>query len=146
MIALGSRQGSIDLFIEAENNIGTGASIYRENTEYYQGEKAKIVQVTVDTLDNRSYFKDRVIDLVKLDVQGSELDILNGGRSTIMRTNYVLAEVSLLQYNIGAPLIDSIVSKMKEYSFYIEDIIEYQRLADGTMFQLDILFKNRYIY
>jgi FkbM family methyltransferase len=146
MIGLGVGQGTFNLFIEAENPIGTGASFYRENTQWYEGEKAKIVEVAVDSLDNRSYFKDEIIDLVKIDVQGAELDILNGGRETIMRSNYVIMEVSLLQYNIGAPLMDAIVAKMKEYSFHIEDILEYQRLQDGTVFQLDVLFKNKYIY
>jgi hypothetical protein len=42
--------------------------------------------------------------------------------------------------------MDAIVAKMKEYSFHIEDILEYQKLQDGTVFQLDVLFKNKYIY
>lgn len=146
MIALGAQEGTADLYIEAVNEIGTGASLYKENTQWYEGDKSKTVQVAVDTLDNRSYFKNEIIDLVKIDVQGAELDILNGGRHTIMRTNYALLEVSLLQYNIGAPQMPAVVEKMKEYSFHIEDILDYQRLQDGTIFQLDILFKNKYIY
>jgi len=146
MIGLGAGEGTFNLFIEANNSIGTGASFYRENTQWYEGEKAATVEVKVDSLDNRSYFSKEVIDLVKIDVQGAELDILNGGRQTIKRSNYVIMEVSLLQYNIGAPLIDAVVAKMKEYSFYIEDIIEYQKLQNGNIFQLDVLFKNKYIY
>lgn len=146
MIGLGAGKGTFNLFIEAENPIGTGASFYRENTQWYEGEKAATVEVEVDSLDNRSYFSNEVIDLVKIDVQGAELDILNGGRETIKRSNYVIMEVSLLQYNIGAPLIDAVVAKMKEYSFYIEDIVEYQKLQNGNIFQLDLLFKNKYIY
>lgn len=146
MLALGAQPGTADFFIEAENEIGTGASLYKENTQWYEGDKSKTISVTVDTLDNRSYFGDEVIDLVKMDVQGAEFDILNGGRKTIMRSNYALLEVSLLQYNIGAPQMPAVVAKMKEYSFHIEDILDYQRLQDGTIFQLDILFKNKYIY
>ena len=76
----------------------------------------------------------------------AELDILLGGRKTITRSKYVLAEVSLLEYNQKSPLIDQVVSKMKEYSFYIEVILEYHKLSNNQIFQLDILFKNSYIY
>lgn len=146
MIALGATPGMADFYIETENEIGTGASLYKENTEWYEGDKSKTLQVTVDTLDNRSYFKDEIIDLVKMDVQGAELDILNGGRSTIMRSKYVLLEVSLIKYNQGAPLMPAVVEKMKEYGFYIEDILDYQKLPNQVIFQLDILFKNYCIY
>jgi hypothetical protein len=80
-----------------------------------------------------------------MDVQGSELDILLGGRKTIKRSKYVLMEVSLVQYNIGAPLMDTLVEKMKEYEFRIENILNYNKLNNGQIFQMDILFKNTYV-
>lgn len=86
-----------------------------------------------------------MIDLIKIDVQGSELDILNGGRKTIRRSKYVLMEVSLIQYNIGAPLMDILVEKMREYEFRIENILNYNKLNNGQIFQMDILFKNTYV-
>ena len=146
ILALSNTTGTTNLFIEKSNSIGTGASLYKENTEWYGEGKYEILEVPVATLDAQNYFQDQVIDLVKIDVQGAELDILLGGRKTITRSKYVLAEVSLLEYNQKSPLIDQVVSKMKEYSFYIEDILEYHKLSNNQIFQLDILFKNSYIY
>ena len=146
ILALSNKTGTAELFVEKANALGTGASLYRENTEWYADGKFEKVEVELDTLDNRSYFSDEVIDLVKLDVQGSELDILQGGRKTIMRSNYVLMEVSVMQYNEKAPLIDSIVPVMKQYSFHIEDILDYAKLPNNHIFQMDLLFKNIYIY
>jgi FkbM family methyltransferase len=145
MLGLSSQRGSAELFIENSNKVGTGASLYRENTDWYTDEKMEKVTVELDTLDNRNYFPNELIDLVKMDVQGSELDILLGGRKTIRRSKYVLMEVSLVQYNIGAPLMDVIVEKMKEYEFRIEDILNYDKLSNGQIFQMDILFKNTYV-
>jgi hypothetical protein len=54
-------------------------------------------------------------------------------------------EVSLVQYNIGAPLMDTLVEKMKEYEFRIENILNYNKLNNGQIFQMDILFKNTYV-
>jgi FkbM family methyltransferase len=146
ILALSNKQGKAELFVEKINSIGTGASLYKENTEWYADGKFDKVEVELDTLDNRKYFGYEVIDLVKLDVQGAELDILEGGRKTITRSKYVLIETSLVVYNHGAPLIDAIVPKMKEYGFYIEDILDYLKFSKNQISQMDILFKNSYIF
>lgn len=146
IIALSNKTGQAELFVEKANVLGTGTSLYRENTEWYADGKFEKVEVRVDTLDNRKYFTDEIIDLVKIDVQGAELDILKEGRSTVMRSKYVLIEVSLEEYNLKAPLIDSIVPIMKQYGFYIEDILDYLKLSKTKITQMDILFKNSYIY
>lgn len=146
ILALSNHSGVTNLYVEKANLIGTGASLYKENTEWYEEGKYELLEIPTDTLDNQNYFPDQIIDLVKMDVQGAEFDILMGGRKTITRSKYVLAEVSLLEYNHNAPLIDKVVSKMKEYGFYIEDILEYHKLSNNQIFQLDLLFKNSYIY
>jgi FkbM family methyltransferase len=146
IVALSNKQGKAELFVEKANAIGTGTSLYKENTEWYADGKFENVEVELDTLDNRSYFADEVIDLVKLDVQGAELDILEGGRKTITRSKYVLIETSLVVYNHGAPLVDAIVPKMKEYGFYMEDILDYLKFNKNQISQMDILFKNSYIF
>jgi FkbM family methyltransferase len=146
MVALANTKGKAELFVEKANAIGTGTSLYKENTEWYADGKFEKVEVELDTLDNRSYFADEVIDLVKIDVQGAELDILEGGRKTITRSKYVLIETSLVVYNHGAPLVDAIVPKMKEYGFYMEDILDYLKFSKNQISQMDILFKNSYIF
>lgn len=146
ILALSNRQGKAELFVEKINATGTGASLYRENTEWYSEGKFDKVEVELDTLDNRKYFGYEVIDLVKIDTQGSELDILLGGRKTITRSKYVLIEISVDEYNLKAPLIDQIVPVMKEYGFYIEDILDYLRTSKTQITQMDLLFKNSYIF
>jgi FkbM family methyltransferase len=145
IIGLSSSKGTAELFLEKTNNVGTGSSFYRENTEWYEDDKMETVTINLDTLDNQNYFPDQMIDLVKIDVQGSELDILNGGEKTIKRSKYVLLEVSTIQYNINAPLMDKVVEKMKEYEFRVEDFLNYNKLNNGQIFQMDILFKNSYV-
>jgi len=118
--------------------------LYKENTQFYSDANAEQVEVQSKTLDSLNVFKDQVIDLVKIDTQGSELDILKGGRKTITRSTYLLVEVSTIEYNINSPLIPTIVDKMREYSFKIEDILSFKFLDNKTIFQMDILFKNKY--
>ena len=145
IVALSDREGTTDLYVEKINPIGTGASMYKENTDWYGEGKYEIQTVKTATLDSRNYFNGEPIDFIKIDVQGAELDILNGGEKTIKNTQFVLAEVSLVEYNQGAPLIENVVDKMKEYGFHIVDIVEYHsfpQLYNGIIFQLDIFFQN----
>jgi FkbM family methyltransferase len=44
--------------------------------------------------------------LVKIDVQGCELDILKGGINIINNAKYLVIELHNIQYNRGAPLED----------------------------------------
>jgi FkbM family methyltransferase len=141
IVALSDKEGYGNLHIEKTNLTPTGASLYKENTEWYSEGKYEIITVPTSTLDIKNYFENQQIDLLKLDVQGAELDILNGGEKTLQRTQYALIETSLLEYNQNAPLIDRVVDKMKEYGFYIVDIIEYHKY-NNIIFQLDILFKK----
>jgi FkbM family methyltransferase len=140
MVALSDYNGVANLYIENNDDIGTGASLYKENTNWYS--EGKKQTVTTKRLDDCNYFNGAPIDLIKMDVQGSELDVVKGGLNTIKNATFVMMETSLLQYNQGAPLIDSVVERMISLDFCMWDIVEYHKLSDGTIFQLDILFKN----
>jgi len=145
IVALSNKTGFADLYIEKVNPVGTGASLYKENTEWYGENKYEIKTVPTKTLDSCNYFNGESIDFIKIDVQGSELDILQGGEQTIKNTKHVLIECSLFEYNQGAPLISSIVDKMIEYGFFMVDIVEYHNflhLYNGAIFQIDILFQK----
>jgi FkbM family methyltransferase len=145
IVALSNKEGYANLYVETINPVATGASLYKENTDWYGDGKYETITVPTKTLDSCNYFEGQPIDFIKLDVQGSELDILHGGEQTIKNTQYVLIEASLAEYNQGAPLVRDIVDKMNEYGFHILDIVEYHsfpHLYGGAIFQLDILFKR----
>jgi FkbM family methyltransferase len=145
IIALSDKEGTAELYIEKINPIATGASLYKENTEWYSEGAYETVQVKTATLDSRAYFDTRPIDLIKIDVQGSELDILKGGPETMKRTSYALIELSLAEYNLGAPLISQVIDQMIDYGFYMVNILEYHSFAHlygGAIFQIDVLFKK----
>ena len=144
IVGLSSNERTEDLYVENQNVIGTGASLYKENTEFYSESKYYKLPIKLITLDSLKLFSDQVIDLVKIDTQGSELDILIGGSKTIKRTRYVVLEVSVLEYNHKAPLVDVVMKKMNEYSFKIEDILDY-KIINNQIFQMDFLIKNKYL-
>lgn len=139
--ALSSTKKQADFYIEKINEIGTGASIYKENTIYYTEGKYNKIKVTTDTLDSLDLFNNKTIDLIKIDTQGSEMDILTGGVKTLKRTNFILAELSFVEYNQNAPLIHEVVEKLRENHFRVHEILNFL-VSENKVLQADFLFKK----
>lgn len=79
--------------------------------------------------------------LLKLDVQGFELEILSGAEETLRCAQAVLLEVSLLEYNVGAPLFADVVAFMKARDLVAYDIAGfYRRESDNALYMVDLLF------
>ena len=53
-------------------------------------------------------------DLVKIDVQGSELDIIKGGLDVINNAKYLIVELQDVQYNRGAPMAHETIQFLNE--------------------------------
>jgi FkbM family methyltransferase len=95
-------------FYRPHAGMATGASLYIEDTEHYRN--PDIVTVQTRQLDQvvREHGWPRP-DLMKLDVQGAELDVLAGGTECLDHCRFVIIETSIRRYNLGAPLIGDVV-------------------------------------
>jgi FkbM family methyltransferase len=56
-------------------------------------------------------------DLIKIDVQGSELDVLRGGASTVSHATHLIVELQHTQYNQGAPLASTSLPAIEAMGF-----------------------------
>jgi FkbM family methyltransferase len=137
IVLLGDGDKEVDFYIIKDSLCTTGASIFKENTHYYDNcETMKLNMVRLDSL-----IKDKHIDFMKLDVQGSELLVLFGASNIIKDVDYILLEISLVEYNKGAPLMSEVISYMNSIGFKAYDIIENHYL-NNICIQTDILFRN----
>lgn len=117
----------------------TASSVLRTHTG---GEQPIILQsFQLDEL-LKAYKNFLRIDLLKLDVQGLELEILKGGKNTLMKSAAVLLEVALLDIYANSPLANDVMFFMKENSFVLYDICsaDIRRPADNALWQTDFLF------
>lgn len=95
--------------------------------------------VTLDELVASTHFPPA--QLIKLDVQGYELEVLRGGPRTLAAVDVVLMEVSLLPLYKGAPILHEVVAFMADNGFSVYDFLsERRRPVDDALFQTDLLF------
>jgi FkbM family methyltransferase len=80
-------------------------------------------------------------DLVKLDIQGFELEALSGGQSLFGTTEVFIIETSLFPFMPNQPITSDIIRYMSERSYEIYDITEFaRRPIDGALGQVDLAF------
>ena len=139
--ALGAEDGSQRAFHVPRSGDVTGASLYVENTAHYAAPNLDVRQVEtvrLDTLVARERLP--LPDLVKIDVQGAELDVLAGAEATLRATQALIVEVSLVDYNQNAPLIGDVMAALGRVGFRCADVCELHRTAGDFILQLDLLF------
>lgn len=79
--------------------------------------------------------------LVKVDVEGGELEVLAGALDVLLEAELVLLEVSLFELMAGAPQFHDVVAWMHGHGFVIADVYAgHNRPLDGALAQLDVAF------
>ena len=80
-------------------------------------------------------------DLVKLDIQGFELEALMGASKLFGTTELFIIETSLFSFINGSPITREVISFMADRSYEIYDITEFlRRPYDAALGSVDIAF------
>lgn len=143
---LSDKEKYIKMYINKNNSVCTGASYYKETTDHYKD--AEYVNVNTNLLDHiiLARFNDyKTFDYIKMDTQGSELDIIRGGTETINRAKFIQIELSLVEYNAGAPTKDVVIEFMKSIGFKPTVLIEkhyWNQDPNDKLIQEDWIFSR----
>ncbi len=106
------------------------------------GEQRKTPIVTLDSLLAKR--PDFHPDLVKLDIQGFELEALAGGESLFGRTELFILETSFYQFFPEQPLASEAIAFMAAREYEPYDIVGHlRRPHDGALGQVDFAFARK---
>lgn len=114
--------------------ICTGNSIYKEVNPLYEGEYLITETLPVHKLDD---VVTGTYDLIKIDTQGSELDIIRGGINTFSKAKVVVCEVALIDINVGGCKKEDVMNVLtKELKF------DYIRCIESVTDKQQITYEN----
>jgi FkbM family methyltransferase len=110
---------------------------------YYAGEDpAQQRKVPVAAIDQMIFEgKIKPPHLVKIDVQGSELDVLRGGQKMFDTAEVFIIETSLFEFMPGCPRVHDVVTYMAARDFFLFDLAGFlRRPYENDLAQLDLVF------
>ena len=81
--------------------------------------------------------------LLKIDVQGYELDVLGGSETCLDRFDVVYVEASFMELYQGQPLASDVIDALNEKGFRLAAIHNLCHAQDGRAVQADFLFERR---
>ncbi len=112
----------------------TGNSLYDENSNIEFNKKTIMVKPLKDIVPDQTY------DLIKMDVQGAELEIIEGSLELFQKTKFVQLECPVHHNNKGAPEFEHYINYMANSNFKVFDIDTI--FFNNKLMVLDFLFVN----
>lgn len=139
--ALGDKVRDVTFYTRKDKPWTEGNSYYKEHNFWDIPQLVLENKVTLKKLDD--LFEDGAkFDIIKIDTQGSEKDIIQGGINLIHNATVLILEVSYIEYNEGAPTATEVTNFLTEIGF--EEKISIGEHYDGDkIIQKDIVFLNQ---
>ena len=143
MAALGDEEREVTFYTRKDKPWTEGNSYYEELNYWDIQQLVQKSVVKLQKLDD-IFTDDTTFEVIKLDTQGSELDILMGGKILCKKASVIILEVSYIQYNKGAPTNEEVIEFMKDFGFE-EKISIGEHYSGDEIVQKDIVFLNKNI-
>lgn len=146
-IALGAERGERLFYV---NNFDEASSFF-ENGRVLNGglygidfSTVATIPVTIDTVANYvGEHRLERIDLLKLDVQGFELEVLKGAEPVLDRIDAIYCEAQFEELYRGGPLAGDIFTWLHKRGFELLRMTEFSADDDGCLIECDMIFLRR---
>ena len=101
-------------------------------------------RVTVTPLDGALFpAQIQAPTLLKIDVQGYELEVLKGSTSLLECFDYLLVECSYIELYTGQALADEVVRYVEKAGFVLAERCNLVRDKHGDIIQADFFFRRK---
>ena len=142
--ALGNEISKKDFFITSRKDSSSFLKIVENKSKSKNYEIKEKRQIQINTLDN--YFLDKNIILpilIKIDVQGFELEVLKGSKELLKKTDYLLLEVSDSEMYRSQASEAALIEFLKRLNFQIYKSSDWKYIKNTSFNQRDILCKKQ---
>jgi FkbM family methyltransferase len=146
-VALGSFDGVTSINISKKSHSSSILPIAPLHTDEFPGsEVTEQADINIFKLD--SYVQQQQLpmpNLIKIDVQGYELNVLNGAVNTIRHAKYCILEMSFQELYFNCPLFEDIYQYMIELGFRLVGVSSPLRGKTYDQLQVDGYFENQFL-
>jgi FkbM family methyltransferase len=120
-----------------------GSSLYMEQEDSaVNGTPRRVRTVSLDDVVGSHRLEPPY--LLKVDVQGAELDVLSGGESVLRHVEWAMLEVSFFEFFKEAGQFEDVFEFMRSRGFVVYDLLEpLYRPLDGALSQVNAVFVRR---
>jgi FkbM family methyltransferase len=132
--AAGAKEATLPLLVPDQPGGSSFLSASREGDTYFK----RSVNVPVVTLDSLDIPEGPT--LLKLDVQGYELEVLEGGSRVLEQVEVLVAECSLYPFQTDIPLVHDVVRRVADLGLVVYDVADELRWPSGALAQVDLIF------
>ena len=141
-VALGSEPGERELYIEPQRPLLT--SFYGRHSLERTGDEPILRRVPVDTLDNAVASASCPAPYgLKIDAEGSELEVIRGATETLRQTDFIIAEVSVLPRFQGSYDFAEFIGELDARGFELCDILDIGRADSSHVTFLDLVLQRK---
>jgi FkbM family methyltransferase len=143
--AIGAESGQLKINISANTKFSSTLSL-RDNAQEFHGGIVtdRVENVPVWTLDHvATEFEGNI--LIKIDTQGSEREVIEGGRKTVARSRGVLMELPIIALYENSWRLSEAIEYMDGIGFLPTQIdpVNYHPTDRQALVEIDCLFRSR---
>lgn len=146
-VALAAEEGSTELVVREYDQCTSLLELGSKLKEGVYGldlSPAGTIQVSLERLDRyaQRHGIER-IDLLKLDVQGYELEVLKGAGEFLQRIEWIYAEAQFQELYAGGPMFDETARFLHARGFDLVRMAAFRFDEQGKLLECDMLFRRR---
>jgi FkbM family methyltransferase len=139
LAAAGATDGELELQVSPD--LGGTSKFSLVNAEIFDMTTRTVSQVKIDTAWTTLELSGA--SLLKVDVQGAELEVLRGAENCLDNFEIILLETGLTEVYVGQPIFHEYIAYMAERDYVVYDIIHAGYGDTGLLCQIDLVFVKR---
>ena len=143
-VALGSSTTLKEFLITARMDSSSFLKIVSDKNKSKNYDIVENRNIQINTLDDL-LINEKISHpvLIKIDVQGYELEVLRGANNLLKKTDYLLLEVSKNEMYQNQPIEKVIVEYLKNLNFDILKSNNWSKIQNTNFYQRDIIFYKK---
>jgi FkbM family methyltransferase len=132
--------GVVELHVHGD--MSSSSTLRETEGRHVDGLVRRVPAVTIDQICRDKRLAGPYV--IKADVQGAELRVLDGAGASLASSELILLEVSLFQFYVGGPQFYDVINYMNDRGFVVYEIFGgHNRPLDGALAQVDLAFVKK---